>query len=298
MENQDTSPRQLGSATVVVVSIELLLAVWAFIRLRYHWPADSAEATGPFWASLAALLFLVGLVLTNLVGMWQTLRGGRVSASSGDLLPVRLTAVNGTNPEVATGLAPLSLAFLAPAYPLFRMAVANLYDFGLLWVGACLVCVVVGIGMALLIARQIYLMAQGAETAVEVSAANVSPGQSVQVAVMHKPGRTATQQAIGCLVCRQTTRETYIHNGQSRDRYETAVSHKQHLCTLSPTTNWEQQTQTTIPIDASFSTEDGNNYPQVNWMIEVAVKIANAPDYCLEFPIQVVGTPSLVSSSS
>lgn len=288
MENEHTIPRQLSSTTIITTLIETGLAVWAFSRLRQHWPVDLQEGSGRFWALLAAGLFLAGLVLTNVIGMVQTLRGTkRPISSSGEWLPVRLQALDGPNTDVATGLAPLSIAFLAPIYPLFRVALVNLYDLNPLWAGACLVCLVVGVGMVFITGRQVYLMIQGAETAVEISAADLYPGQAVQLALMHKPGRSATQQVIGKLVCCQTTRKIYQHKGKSQERYQTAVLHEQLLAILKADTNWEQQAQTTIPTDAFFSTEP-LNYPQVDWTIEVIVKVSNAPDYRLQFPIRVL----------
>jgi hypothetical protein len=94
---------------------------------------------GPFWGAAALFGFTAALVLTNGIGMLQTL---------GSRLPVRLPAVEDPHRDIITGLIPLILAFGLPVYPLLRLAWLNWLDLGLIWVGFTLMGTLMALGRA------------------------------------------------------------------------------------------------------------------------------------------------------
>lgn len=273
--SEKPKPKQLRPFTLVVTLIELGLALWALTALRRHWLAADGPLPAPFWgAAAAALGFTTGLVLTNVVGILQTLGSLNRPRPLGSRLPIRLTAVEDPYREIISGLMPLILACGLPVYPLLRLAWLNWLDLNLLWIGFALGGSILALGCSYIIGRQIYLILIGRQTAVEVSHETISPGQALAVK----------------MVCHQTVRH---RTGNKGHRYVTTTLHEETLGTYDTATisllhakRGSPPVTTTIPADA-YSSTDPDDYPTIEWRVEVMVKVAHAPDFRLTFPFKV-----------
>jgi hypothetical protein len=146
--------------------------------------------------------------------------------------------------------------------------------------------------MGYIIARQFYLMLNGSQTVVEASTETMLPGQRVQFALAHQPGRFKTQELTARLVCRQTLRQhRYDAKKGAGQSYVTTLLHEETLKVYPegeiPLLQMGGQPITvTIPSDAQASTGP-DQYPNIEWWVEVEIKVANAPDFQLIFPCTV-----------
>jgi hypothetical protein len=278
---------------VVVTLVEVGLAVWALSGVYQHWRGGDGALPGQFWGALAGFGFTGGLVVTNVVGMLQTI--GRLGwrRPVGSRLPVRLQAADEANPEVVWGLGPLGLAFGGPVYPLIRLAWLDWGELRIIWVGMALASFVVAAIMLFIVSRQFYLLWNGGQTVVEVSSERMGPGETIQVAIGHRPGRFKTQGVVVQLVCRETVRRAY-DEGREKGASQRMVSRVIYEERLRSYTGAEiallemggPLITMVIPAEARASTEP-DHYPSIEWRIEVKVKVANGPDFGLTFPCKV-----------
>lgn len=274
---------------VIVTTIgELWAAGWAFVVWRQTEPA-----TQQFWQLLAILLFLVGLVAANGLGLWQRVTGrGLVRLQRGQFLAVRLPTLDGPRADVVFGLLPLVFAFLAPVYPLFHL-MRQTRDF--LWIGLTLITFVIGCLLLYVIGRQLYLGYIQSEVIVEVSQAKVWPGDGLEVYVGYRPGRVKTQRVQANLVCRQTSKVSSRKrqaDGTTKGTTQTEVTHDLPILTLMGLSNpaqtiWQKTAKVTVPAGAApsvpFTKTLGNH-----WTIAVKVHLPTAPDYTLNYPLMVI----------
>lgn len=280
-------PKQLRPFAIVVTLIELGLAAWALVMMRRYWLVADGPLPGPFWGAAALFGFCSGLVLTNGVGMLQTLASLNRLRPLGSRLPVRLQAVEDLHQEIMVGLIPLILAFGLPVYPLFRLA--HIYwQLWFIWIGLALMGTIVAGACICIIGRQLYLLWTGSQTMVELSHETIHPGQTIRVAVAYRPGRLATQVLEARLVCHQTVRQG---TGRKGHKYVTTTLYEETLDTYHEADIpllqlGSQPVTTTIPDDARLST-DSNHYPLIEWWIEVIIKVAQSPDFRLIFPFTV-----------
>jgi hypothetical protein len=190
------------------------------------------------------------------------------------------------------GLIPLILAFGLPVYPLLRLAWLNWLELGLIWVGFALMGIIVAVVCLYIIGRQIYLLWGGSQTVVELSHEIIHPGQTIQAALAYRPGRLLTQSLVAKLICRETVRLREPGRG---GRHVTAIHLEETLIACSeadiPSLQFGSQPVTiTIPEEALIST-DPDHFPLIEWWIEVTIKVAQAPDFRLTFPIKVIERP-------
>lgn len=295
MTAEKPRPKQLRPLTLVVALIELGLAVWAFTVMRHHWQLADDTFTGPFWGAAAVAGFAVGLVLTNGIGVLQTLWRLLRHRPAGRQLAVRLSAVEDAHQEIAVGLIPLILAFGLPVYPLVQIVWLNwLEDLQLVWIGLALTGTLVALLCLYAIGRQLYLLLLGGKTVVEVSHEMIHSGQSIQMVLIYRPGRVPAQALEARLVCCQTVQQKMKTKGHSDDRgykavmtvlYEKTLA-TYHKADLPQLVLGSLPVIATIPEEAHFSTE-ADEYPTIEWRIEVKVKVPLAPDFCLVFPFAV-----------
>lgn len=279
--------RRLSWRIIATTIGEIGAAGWAFMVWRQAEPA-----TPQFWQLLAILLFLVGLVAANGLGVWQRFTGrGLLRLRRGQFLAVRLPALDGPKADVAFGLLPLTFAFLAPVYPLFHL-MRQTRDF--LWIGLTLVTFVIGCLLLYVIGRQLYLGYVQSEVIVEVSQAKVGAGERLEVYVGYRPGRVKTQRVQATLVCRQTSKISSRKrqaDGTTKQTTQTEVTHDLPILTLAAESNlaqttWQKTAKVTVPAGAApsvhFAETLGNH-----WTIAVKAHLAHAPDYTLSYPLMV-----------
>lgn len=260
------------------------MALWALLTVSQTEPASQQ-----FWQLLAILLFLVGLVVANGLGLWQRLTGrSRSRLGRGQFLAIRLLALDGPTANVAIGLLPLAFAFLAPVYPLFQL-MSQSDDFW--WIGLTLVTFVVGCSLLYVVGRQIYLGYVQSEIIVEVSRVKLRAGEDLELYVGYRPGRINTQQLQANLVCRQTSK-IGSRKGTTGKMTKTNISYNNPILSLRAEENqnqsvWQKTAKITVPAGAApsvpFTQEVGNH-----WAIEVKVSLTNAPDYSLRYPVLVL----------
>ena len=282
-------PKQLRPFALLVILIELGFALWALTMMGRIWLAATGPLPGSFWTATALFGFCAGLVLTNGVGLLQTLSNLNLRPPLGSRLPIRLRAIEEPHEEIMVGLVPLILAFGLPVYPLIQLAWLDWLGLRLIWVGFALTGLSITLVCMYIIGRQIYLIWGGSQTVVELSHETICPDQTIQVALAYRPGRLQTQALEARLVCHQTV--SLKGDGRRGRKIIKTILYEETLATYTEADIPLLQSglppiTTTIPEDAFLST-DPDRYPTIEWRIEVTIKVAKGSDFRLIFPFPV-----------
>lgn len=249
---------------------------------------DERPAAYSFWSFSAAALLLGGFALGN---MLSTLRNP-VNPPGHNRF--RLEPGGGTPGSQLWFLIPMLLALLGASYALFNVARIGL-PFGgnsFLMPAGFLLLFFAGSGLIFyFLWQQLYLLYSGSETIVEVSQQPLQAGQTAQLYVSHKTGRLVTEAIQIKLCCEQITRERVArgrgNNPAPRYKYDSQMVHDETLYEQSQLSfPWEKIIEVNMPTSAPSSTKLGE-YPQIQWLLTVKMVVAAAPDFTIDFPVQV-----------
>ena len=145
--------------------------------------------------------------------------------------------------------------------------------------------ILVGLFLIYTLFRQLLTWLTAGETLVEISDEPLQLGQKVDVFVRQK-GRKPIQEVQVKLVCQEHV--TYRQGTDTRTDdytvYEVVLFEQANFAAGAG--DWQQTMQTQIPSSTPHSFAADNN--EIRWFITVAIKVAEAPDFELSFPVRVV----------
>lgn len=146
--------------------------------------------------------------------------------------------------------------------------------------------ILIGLYLIYKVFRQTLTWIMGGESIVEVSEEPLHFGQTADIYVKHK-GEKKIQEVQVKIVCQEWVRYRQGTDTRTEQRpvYE-AILFEQAGFLMSGRGDWQQSLPATIPVDAMHTFKAGNN--AIKWHIAVLVKLAEAPDFTLEFPLRVV----------
>ena len=295
-EAEPSAQSRSGSASVSVVAIvELAIGLIAVV-LAWRRLGAEGQIADSFWVWLAVALFCLPLAMLNFLG--PRLRARRASVPpEAQRLPARLSTYDGTA-DVMWSILGLGIGFAGPAIPLIIYALrlsARGSELVLIPAGLAAVSGVAGGIMLLISGSHVYKLLVKGDAIVEMSAAELMPGQTARLFISYTPGRATPRAIAAHLVCRVTTRKRSPNRskGSSGYVYTREVVYEQIVGAEQPfdagrVGPWEQLVTIEIPGGAAFSTAP-DTYPTVDWSIEIVSSVPLLPDFRLTFPFKVIG---------
>ena len=155
-----------------------------------------------------------------------------------------------------------------------------------IFIWACLsIFILVGLGLIYNAIRQLIVWLTAGETIVEVGAEPLRFGQTTDLYV-YQEGKKQAQQIQIKVVCQEkvTYRQGTDTKSETRTFYETVLY--EDFDVPIGKSGWQQNLKLSAPTNIMHSFDTSNN--KVIWQIVVALKVANAPDFELAFPLRIV----------
>ncbi len=245
-----------------------------------------------YWGLIAAALLIGGFSVANFLSILTN-----PVTPPGTYQAIRLSPDGGSIGSQIVFLGLMSLALFGAIYATYTSARLSLaYDSPAFWIATVAGLVFVAAAGVILyfLWQQVYIKLTGSTTIFEISEQPLQPGQTAEIYISHQAGRLPVEQIEVTLNCEETTRTRVQSRSNSSDSsyevdvekiYEAVILERRNIH-LAQDGRWEENAEIFLPASARSSTGLAE-YPGIRWWFAVRVVIPNAPDFTIDYNIEV-----------